>query len=140
MKLTADDIGRHVFLALGGCVLAVVSMGVYSLLLFASTGVFLLQVCSLSPAHVHPWVFGVQMSWQTLWHLYMQYREYYLNETTNIRYVSYRRCYIRLEISIFWIVLDKFPIVHCNTCFIRPIGQYKSIIEVTNDWIVQLNL
>ncbi|XP_046871822.1 ghrelin O-acyltransferase [Hypomesus transpacificus] len=78
---------RHVFLALGGCALAVVSMGVYSLLLFASTGVFLLLVCSLSPAHVHPWVFGVQMSWQTLWHLYMQYREYYLNETTHVRFL-----------------------------------------------------
>ena len=92
MKLNVDDIGRHVFLALGGCALAVVSMGVYSLLLFASTGVFLLLVCSLSPAHVHPWVFGVQMSWQTLWHLYMQYREYYLNETTHVRY--YSSCHI----------------------------------------------
>lgn len=77
---------RYLFLASGGCILAVVTMGVYSLLLLVSTVIFVLLVCSLSPERVHPWVFGLQMGWQTFWHLLIQYREYYLNEPTDSRY------------------------------------------------------
>ncbi|KAL0979616.1 hypothetical protein UPYG_G00187350 [Umbra pygmaea] len=62
-------------------------MGIYSLLLHISTMVFVLLVCSMSPKSVHPWVFGVQMGWQTLWHLIIQYREYYLNEPTDSRLI-----------------------------------------------------
>ncbi|KAM8885406.1 ghrelin O-acyltransferase isoform 2-T3 [Spinachia spinachia] len=60
-------------------------MGIYSLLLFASALVFVLLVVSLDAGRVHAWVFGVQMLWQTFWHLLIQYREYYLQEPVSIR-------------------------------------------------------
>ncbi|KAM4615795.1 ghrelin O-acyltransferase [Polymixia lowei] len=78
-------INRYLFLSLGGCALAVVTMGIYSLLLFFSTFVFVFLVCSVGPGYIHPWVFGIQMFWQTFWHLLIQYREYYLHEPTSIR-------------------------------------------------------
>ncbi|XP_033973558.1 ghrelin O-acyltransferase [Trematomus bernacchii] len=76
---------RYLFVSVGGCVLAVVTMGVYSLLLFTSTSVFILLVCSVDLRRVHNWVFAVQMLWQTFWHLLIQYREYYLHEPVSIR-------------------------------------------------------
>ncbi|KAM7415810.1 hypothetical protein PAMA_018053 [Pampus argenteus] len=76
---------RYLSVSVGGCVLAILTMGVYSALLFTSTFVFMLLVCSVDPRHIHAWVFGVQMSWQTLWHLFIQYREYYLHEPVDIR-------------------------------------------------------
>ncbi|XP_031705239.1 membrane-bound ghrelin O-acyltransferase mboat4 [Anarrhichthys ocellatus] len=76
---------RYVFVCFGGCVLAVVTMGIYSSLLFTSTMVFILLVCSVDPSCVHAWVFGIQMLWQTFWHLLIQYREYYLHEPVSIR-------------------------------------------------------
>ncbi|XP_049906919.1 ghrelin O-acyltransferase [Epinephelus moara] len=76
---------RYLYVCLGGCVLAVVTMGIYSLLLFTSTFLFILLVCSVDPSCVHAWVFGVQMLWQTFWHLLIQYREYYLHEPVSIR-------------------------------------------------------
>ncbi|KAI4820758.1 hypothetical protein KUCAC02_028727 [Chaenocephalus aceratus] len=76
---------RYLFVSVRGCVLAVVTMGVYSLLLFTSTSVFILLVCSVDLRHVHTWVFAVQMLWQTFWHLLIQYREYYLHEPVSIR-------------------------------------------------------
>uniref|UniRef100_UPI003AAB8097 ghrelin O-acyltransferase n=1 Tax=Centroberyx gerrardi TaxID=166262 RepID=UPI003AAB8097 len=78
-------INRYLFVSVGGCVLAVVTMGVYSTLLFASTFVFMLLVCSVDPGCIHSWVFGIQMLWQTFWHLLIQYREYYLHEPVSIR-------------------------------------------------------
>ncbi|XP_059192667.1 ghrelin O-acyltransferase [Centropristis striata] len=76
---------RYLFVSVGGCFLAVVTMGVYSVLLFTSTFVFILLVCSVDPRCVHAWVFGIQMLWQTFWHLLIQYREYYLHEPVSIR-------------------------------------------------------
>ncbi|XP_029296198.1 membrane-bound ghrelin O-acyltransferase mboat4 [Cottoperca gobio] len=60
-------------------------MGIYSSLLFTSTFVFILLVCSVDPRCLHTWVFGAQMLWQTFWHLLIQYREYYLHEPVSIR-------------------------------------------------------
>ncbi|XP_030272838.1 membrane-bound ghrelin O-acyltransferase mboat4 [Sparus aurata] len=60
-------------------------MGTYSVLLFTSTFVFVLLVCSVDPSCVHVWAFGIQMLWQTFWHLLIQYREYYLHEPVCIR-------------------------------------------------------
>ncbi|TNN44073.1 Ghrelin O-acyltransferase [Liparis tanakae] len=74
------DVYSLVLTELGRCVLAVITMGVYSWLLFASASVFTLLVCSVDPSRVHIWVFGIQMLWQTFWHLLIQYREYYLHE------------------------------------------------------------
>lgn len=78
-------IHRYLFVSVGGCVLAVVTMGIYSALLFTSTFVFILLVCSVDPSSIHAWVFGMQMLWQTFWHLLIQYREYYLHEPVCIR-------------------------------------------------------
>lgn len=80
------SIYRYLFVSVGGCVLAVITMGIYSSLLFTSTFVFILLVCSVDPSCVHAWVFGIQMLWQTFWHLLIQYREYYLQEPVSIRY------------------------------------------------------
>ncbi|XP_028270115.1 membrane-bound ghrelin O-acyltransferase mboat4 [Parambassis ranga] len=60
-------------------------MGIYSLLLFTSTFVFILLLCSVDPTYVHAWMFGIQMLWQTFWHLLIQYREYCLQEPVSIR-------------------------------------------------------
>ncbi|KAA8592597.1 hypothetical protein FQN60_018052, partial [Etheostoma spectabile] len=60
-------------------------MGIYSSLLFTSTFVFILLVFSVDSSCVHAWVFGIQMLWQTFWHLLIQYREYYLQEPVSIR-------------------------------------------------------
>ncbi|XP_040897891.1 ghrelin O-acyltransferase [Toxotes jaculatrix] len=76
---------RYLFVAVGGCVLAVVTMGIYSVLLFASTFVFILLVTASDPGYIHPWVLGIQMLWQTFWHLVIQYREYCMHEPVTIR-------------------------------------------------------
>uniref|UniRef100_A0A3B5AAY6 Membrane bound O-acyltransferase domain containing 4 n=1 Tax=Stegastes partitus TaxID=144197 RepID=A0A3B5AAY6_9TELE len=76
---------EYLFVSVGGCVLAVMTMGIYSLILFTSTFVFVLLVLSVDPGCVHVWAFGVQMLWQTFWHLFIQYKEYYLHEPVSIR-------------------------------------------------------
>lgn len=78
---------RYLFVSVGGCVLAVVTMGIYSVLLFVSALVFVLLLCSVDPGCIHTWAFGIQMLWQTFWHLLIQYGEYYLHEPVSIRYV-----------------------------------------------------
>ncbi|XP_067377430.1 ghrelin O-acyltransferase [Channa argus] len=76
---------RYLFLSVGGCVLAVVTMGIYSLLLVISSFVFVILLCSMDPSRIHAWAFSIQMLWLTFWHLLIQYREYYLNEPVSIR-------------------------------------------------------
>lgn len=80
-----EFIHRYLFVSVGGCVLAVVTMGVYSVLLFTSASVFIFLVCSVDPSCIHTWVFCIQMLWQTFWHLLIQYREHYLHEPVCIR-------------------------------------------------------
>ncbi|XP_033181258.1 membrane-bound ghrelin O-acyltransferase mboat4 isoform X1 [Mastacembelus armatus] len=76
---------KYLFVCVGGCVLAVVTMGIYSMLLFTSTFAFVLLMCLVDPGRIHPWAFGIQMLWQTFWHLVIQYREYCLHEPVSIR-------------------------------------------------------
>ncbi|XP_071339740.1 ghrelin O-acyltransferase [Trachinotus anak] len=76
---------RYLFLSVGGSVLAVVTMGIYSALLFVSSFVFILLLSFVNPSCIHTWVFGIQMLWQTFWHLLIQYREYFLHEPVSIR-------------------------------------------------------
>ncbi|XP_040010569.1 ghrelin O-acyltransferase [Xiphias gladius] len=76
---------RYLFVSVGGCVMAVSTMGIYSTLLFVSTFVFILLLVSVDPGYIHTWVFGTQMLWQTFWHLLIQYREYCLHEPVSIR-------------------------------------------------------
>ncbi|XP_029999099.1 membrane-bound ghrelin O-acyltransferase mboat4 [Sphaeramia orbicularis] len=76
---------RYLYVSVVGCVLAVVTMGAYSLLLFTSAFIFILLVNSVDRSCIHTWVFGIQMLWQTFWHLLIQYKEYYLCEHVSIR-------------------------------------------------------
>uniref|UniRef100_A0A672M4K7 Membrane bound O-acyltransferase domain containing 4 n=1 Tax=Sinocyclocheilus grahami TaxID=75366 RepID=A0A672M4K7_SINGR len=75
----------YVYLTLGGFILAIVTMGPYSLLLFFSAMLLLLLIRCLHPMHIHYWTLGLQMCWQTCWHLYSQYQLYWLQETPNFR-------------------------------------------------------
>ncbi|KAK3538528.1 hypothetical protein QTP86_006694 [Hemibagrus guttatus] len=78
---------RHICLALGGFILAVLTMGSYSMLLFITNIIFVLLVHFMEPVHIHYWIFGLQMWWQTLWHFYMQYKQYWLQEPADSRLV-----------------------------------------------------
>ncbi|XP_058631923.1 ghrelin O-acyltransferase isoform X2 [Onychostoma macrolepis] len=78
-------INRYVYLTLGGFILAIVTMGPYSLLLFFSAVLLLLLIRCLHPMHIHNWTLGLQMCWQTCWHLYIQYKLYWLQETPDFR-------------------------------------------------------
>ncbi|XP_026786738.3 ghrelin O-acyltransferase [Pangasianodon hypophthalmus] len=78
---------RHIYLALGGFVLAILTMGPYSMLLFITNIIFVLLVRFMEPVHIHYWIFGLQMWWQTLWHFYMQYQQYWLQESPDSRLV-----------------------------------------------------
>ncbi|XP_032041911.1 ghrelin O-acyltransferase [Aythya fuligula] len=60
---------RYTLLLTGGCLLAVTAMGSYAALLLIPAAASVLVLLSASPAHVHTWVFGLQMCWQTLCHL-----------------------------------------------------------------------
>lgn len=81
----AVSFSRHIFLLLGGCLLAWMAMAKYAVLLFipAFCAVALLQ--SVSPEKVHCWVFSFQMTWQTICHLGLHYTEYYLQEPPCMR-------------------------------------------------------
>uniref|UniRef100_A0A3P8T1U0 Membrane bound O-acyltransferase domain containing 4 n=1 Tax=Amphiprion percula TaxID=161767 RepID=A0A3P8T1U0_AMPPE len=109
---------RYLFVSVGGCVLAVVTMGIYSLLLFTSTLVFILLVLSVDPSCVHIWAFGIQMLWQTFWHLLIQYREYYLHEPVSIRLflaVSSLMLLTQRITSVSMDLQEKRIMLTCNT-------------------------
>lgn len=74
---------------MGGFILAILTMGPYSMLLFITNIIFVLLVCFLEPAYIHHWIFGLQMWWQTLWHFYMQYQQYWLQEPADSRYTYF---------------------------------------------------
>lgn len=84
-RVAMFSLSRYLYMCVGGCVLAVVTMGVYSVLLFTPTLVFSVLVHCVDHGYIHAWVFGFQMLWQTTWHLLLQYREYYLQEAVCIR-------------------------------------------------------
>ncbi|XP_072521145.1 ghrelin O-acyltransferase [Salminus brasiliensis] len=76
---------RYLFLMLGGFILALLTMGPYSIVLFITATAFVLLVHFVEPVHVHHWIFGLQMCWQTLWHFYVQYQQYWLQEPADFR-------------------------------------------------------
>ncbi|XP_051786161.1 ghrelin O-acyltransferase isoform X1 [Erpetoichthys calabaricus] len=76
---------RHLTLLLGGLLLAVVTMGPYCPLILLPALSFVLMLKLVSPPCLHTWVFLVQMSWQTAWHLFLQYKEYKLREAPDAR-------------------------------------------------------
>ncbi|XP_062874301.1 ghrelin O-acyltransferase [Trichomycterus rosablanca] len=78
---------RYICLMAGGLFLAILTMGPYSMLLFIAAAIFLLLVNFVEPVHIHYWVFGLQMGWQSFWHFYMQYKQYWLYESIDCRLV-----------------------------------------------------
>uniref|UniRef100_A0A3B3ZUC3 Ghrelin O-acyltransferase n=1 Tax=Periophthalmus magnuspinnatus TaxID=409849 RepID=A0A3B3ZUC3_9GOBI len=68
---------RYLYMCIGGFILAVITMGIYSILLFTSVFIFVVLVCTVDHRSLHKWVFGVQMLWQTLCHIFLQYEEFY---------------------------------------------------------------
>ena len=76
---------RYLYLGLGGCVLALGTMGVHSLVVFVATLVFTLVVVSVHPSRVHAWVFWGQMLWQTVCHLLLQHGEGLLHQGGGVR-------------------------------------------------------
>ncbi|XP_006278879.3 ghrelin O-acyltransferase [Alligator mississippiensis] len=76
---------RYVVLLVGGFLIACAAMGLYALLLFIPALCSVAIFHSVSPLRVHTWVFVFQMSWQTLCHLGLHYREHYLQEAPCIR-------------------------------------------------------
>lgn len=92
-KLTPSSLTRYLCVSAGGCVLAAITMGRYSVLLLVPAVVFPLLVRWLDHSTVlHVWTFGLQMLWQTSWHLRLQYQEYYLQEPVCIRYHTVHVC------------------------------------------------
>ncbi|XP_073807207.1 ghrelin O-acyltransferase isoform X3 [Danio rerio] len=80
-------INRYVYLAMGGFMLAIATMGPYSSLLFLSAIKLLLLIHYIHPMHLHRWILGLQMFWQTCWHLYVQYQIYWLQEAPDSRLI-----------------------------------------------------
>ncbi|XP_036619110.1 ghrelin O-acyltransferase isoform X2 [Trichosurus vulpecula] len=97
---------RHIFLLLGGCLLAWTAMAQYALLVFipAFCAVALLQ--SVSPEKVHCWMFSFQMTWQTLCHLGLHYTEYYLQEPPCVRFCISLSSLMLLTQRVTWLSLD----------------------------------
>lgn len=75
-------------------------MGPYSLLLFFSAVLLLLLIHCLHPVHIHQWTLGLQMCWQTCWHLYIQYQLYWLQETPDSRYFSKSILYENIQFCL----------------------------------------
>ncbi|XP_023657507.2 ghrelin O-acyltransferase [Paramormyrops kingsleyae] len=76
---------RYLYLAVGGCVLASVTMGPYSSIVLVPALSSALLAYALQPQDVHPWMLGIHMCWQTFWHLSIQYSEYWLQESCDGR-------------------------------------------------------
>ncbi|XP_029457321.1 ghrelin O-acyltransferase [Rhinatrema bivittatum] len=76
---------RYIFLLLGGLALAFAAMGPYSLLVIIPAYCSVILFHSVGPESVHSWTFFFQMSWQTLCHLWLHYKAYYLQELASVR-------------------------------------------------------
>ncbi|XP_048834972.1 ghrelin O-acyltransferase isoform X2 [Brienomyrus brachyistius] len=76
---------RYLYLAVGGCVLASATMGSYSSIVLVPALSSALLAYALHPLDVHRWMLGIQMCWQTFWHLSIQYSEYWLHESSDSR-------------------------------------------------------
>ncbi|XP_069061903.1 ghrelin O-acyltransferase [Pleurodeles waltl] len=63
----------YIFILVTGVVLSFASMGPYSLLVLTPAFVAAFLLPAANPASVHRWAFLLQMTWQTLCHLWLQY-------------------------------------------------------------------
>ncbi|XP_063811919.1 ghrelin O-acyltransferase [Pseudophryne corroboree] len=77
---------RYIYLLVGGVILACTSVGPYAaLLLIPALGSGVL--CYTVHYHaVHRWAFLLQMGWQTCCHLWIMYKQYYLQEIMTIKF------------------------------------------------------
>ncbi|XP_068089382.1 ghrelin O-acyltransferase [Hyperolius riggenbachi] len=73
------------YLLVGGVILACVSMGQYAVLIFIPALGSLVLLYTVSWQSVHVWTFLLQMAWQTGCHLWLMYRQHYLEETLPIK-------------------------------------------------------
>ncbi|XP_064423333.1 ghrelin O-acyltransferase [Latimeria chalumnae] len=78
---------RYAFLLVGGFLLSNIAMGTFSLLVLIPAVLSVIMMHSISPQSVHRWVFLIQMLWQTLCHLWLQYKEHSMQEITRIRFI-----------------------------------------------------
>ncbi|XP_071998701.1 ghrelin O-acyltransferase [Engystomops pustulosus] len=76
---------RYLYLLVGGVILACMSMGYYAILLFTPTLGATVLFHTVSYHSVHRWAFLLQMTWQTICHLWMMYRQYYFQEIITIK-------------------------------------------------------
>ncbi|GCB68487.1 hypothetical protein scyTo_0008235 [Scyliorhinus torazame] len=76
---------RYIFLMIGGILMAIVSMGPYAVLVLIPSIFSVIFIHSLEPRIVHKFTFLTQMGWQTLCHLWLHYKDYYLQEATDIK-------------------------------------------------------
>ncbi|XP_067838359.1 ghrelin O-acyltransferase [Heptranchias perlo] len=67
--------------------MAIVSMGAYAVLVLIPAVLSVVLIHSLEPRTVHRWTFLTQMGWQTLCHLWLHYKDYYLQEATDIKFI-----------------------------------------------------
>ncbi|XP_040275791.1 ghrelin O-acyltransferase [Bufo bufo] len=76
---------RYLYLLVGGVILAIMSMGHYAILLFAPAMGATVLFHTVNYHSIHRWAFLLQMAWQTICHLWMIYRQYYLREIMNMK-------------------------------------------------------
>uniref|UniRef100_UPI00398F35AA ghrelin O-acyltransferase n=1 Tax=Pristiophorus japonicus TaxID=55135 RepID=UPI00398F35AA len=84
---TIPSAKRYIFLLFGGLVMAIVSMGPYAALVLIPAVISVVLIHSLEPRAVHKWTFLIQMGWQTLCHLWLHFKDYYLQEATDIKFI-----------------------------------------------------
>ncbi|XP_054843602.1 ghrelin O-acyltransferase [Eublepharis macularius] len=77
---------RYICLLASGFLLACSAMGCYALLVFISTVGSVAVIHSAGPQQAHKWVFFFQMAWQTVCHMGLHYKEYFLHEAAGIRF------------------------------------------------------
>ncbi|XP_018423381.1 PREDICTED: ghrelin O-acyltransferase [Nanorana parkeri] len=76
---------RYIYLLVGGVILACASMGLYAILIFIPALCFTAMFHIVSWESVHRWAFLLQMTWQTGCHLWLMYRQYYMEETMHVK-------------------------------------------------------
>ncbi|XP_073469715.1 ghrelin O-acyltransferase [Aquarana catesbeiana] len=76
---------RYIYLLVGGVILACASMGPYAVLIFIPALCHAALFHIVSWESVYKWAFLLQMTWQTGCHLWLMYRQYYLEETMSVK-------------------------------------------------------
>lgn len=92
---------RYLYLGVGGCLLAVISMGWYSAVLFVSVIMSAFLIYSMDPKRIHRWVFVVQMSWQSFWHMFLLFR-IHRQEPAEPRYFRTMTNSVKTILKRFW--------------------------------------